>query len=386
MAKKRTVPGLIRVACGGAIVRPSSATDTEPKWNHLFPIGTFHRGDFPGGELKFDRTFLKSMLDNWVKGGRKAKPVDSLHRGDSGEDGLPAEEKAARGWIEDLKLQDDGLWGLVRWNAKGLAFVLSDEYRYISPSFHPDWVDSHTGDRQGPTLFGAGLVNNPFLEELPRVAADVVGDQPKENTVNKKLLCARLGLAEDSTDEQINAALQKEADAAAIKLANDKAVADKAEKDAAALKLANANLDTVKGELTKLSAEVVKLQATNANLEKERADKAVADLCAKLESEGRIIAADKPRVAKCVAAMGLKDATEFTDTWPVKVALGERGIGGNGDEATPSAAKARLDALTEDFAKKNGLKLSEARLQVLAMNEHRDLVEAASKLTSPTKN
>lgn len=377
MAKKRAPRGLIQFD-GSAVARPASAQDVEPKWNQLFVLGTFKRGDFPGGELKIDLAFCEAMVRNWKKMGGAAKPIDSLHRGDSGEDGLPAEEKAARGWIEDLQVRADGLWGLVRWNAKGLAFVLGDEYRYLSPSFHPDWVDSRTGKRQGPTLFGAGLLNNPFLEELPRVAASAVtGDEPEENTVNKKLLCARLGIPEDSTDEAINAALAKPADGDALKLANEKAA-----KDAEALKLAQDSAATLKAEALKLSERV-------KSLEQDKADAAIAALCTKLEGEGRIIAADKERVAKLVASMGLKDATEFAASWPVKVALGENGISGNNkDTDSPETAAAKLDALVNDEmtkARAAGLQLSARDALNRVKAAHRELATRAFTVTKPAE-
>jgi phage I-like protein len=374
VAKKRTTPaGLIRFD-GAQVVRPADAQDVEPKWNKLFPLGTFHRSDFPGGELVFDRAFLQSMVDNWVKGGRKAKPIDSLHRGDSGEDGLPASEKSARGWIEDLKLEGDGLYGLVRWNAKGLAFILGDEYRYLSPSFHPDWVDTHSGERQGPTLFGAGLLNNPFLEELPRVAASVSGDEPKEHTVNKKMICSYLGMPEDTADDAVMECIKQLASSKKLSDEKESALKLSATKDAEALKLAQA--DNVK-----LSTRIEKLETES----KEAAERALkvetVALCDKLQGEGRIIAAQKSDVEEDVKTYGLSKATERWSKQAVVVPLGERGIAGKGDgDVTPESAFKSLQAKADELVKAG---TPRAAALELAQQQNPKLALAASKLASP---
>jgi phage I-like protein len=107
--------------------------------------------------------------------------------------------------------------------------LTSREYRYLSPAF------LHTKKMEIMSLVSAGLTNRPalVLKALAHATYDVdevldadaavalAAAQPnsEENTVDKKELCKRLGLAEDSTDEQILAAC------AALKKAGVEAVA-----------------------------------------------------------------------------------------------------------------------------------------------------------------
>jgi phage I-like protein len=300
-------------------------------WNVIMPAGTFHRGDFgPKGVLTFDRAFFEKVIANWKKVGSPGLPVDRFHWGGSDNTAVRAEDKAAVGFIEDLRIGASGdLEGLTRWNADGKADIEADRFRYFSPEFHWDWTDQRTGSSQGPTLFGGGLLNDPYFKELPRLAAS---DAPtKEHNVNKKLLCARLGIPEDSTDEAINAALEKEPVKAA---ASDETL--------------KASLETLKGELAKQTAAAADATKRVAAMEKAEADRALTALQDSLMKAGKLKADDKPRVEKLVAALGIKEATELTASWPVVVELGERGIPGEVDTGdTVETATAKWSGLVD---------------------------------------
>ncbi len=331
------------------------------------PAGTFHRGDFgPKGVLTFDRAFFEKVIANWKKVGSPGLPVDRFHWGGSDNTAVRAEDKAAVGFIEDLRIGASGdLEGLTRWNADGKADIEADRFRYFSPEFHWDWTDQRTGSSQGPTLFGGGLLNDPYFKELPRLAAS---DAPtKEHNVNKKLLCARLGIPEDSTDEAINAALEK---AEPVKAA-------------ATDETLKASLETLKGELAKQTAAAADATKRVAAMEKAEADRALAALQDSLMKAGKLKADDKPRVEKLVAALGIVDATALTASWPVVVELGERGIPGESTATGDSqeVAHQKFDKLVSEEMQKSKCSSREAVRRVTAA--HREL--AVKALTVSTQ-
>ena len=187
---------------------PSVSTDTSTpasdeggaKWNMLFPMGaTMYRSDLPGGSLTYDAEFFDAMLRNWKRCDEESRkvsgegfrlPVDYFHRGESFGDNLPVADKVASGWIIDLQVRPTGLFGLVRWLDDARELILADKLAYLSPTFHPDGPNKWDGGAQGPTLYGAALLNDPFLTQMPRVAAS--NAPPQENTMDLKQLCAIL--------------------------------------------------------------------------------------------------------------------------------------------------------------------------------------------------
>jgi len=70
--------------------------------------------------------------------------------------GMPA---PAVGWIKQIDVRDNALWGRVEWNAEGEANVTSRAYRYLSPVFR---YDVETGEIL--QIVSAGLTNSPNLE------------------------------------------------------------------------------------------------------------------------------------------------------------------------------------------------------------------------------
>ncbi|MCA3450232.1 MAG: hypothetical protein INF92_07640 [Rhodobacter sp.] len=70
--------------------------------------------------------------------------------------GMPA---PAVGWIKQIDVRDNALWGRVEWTAEGEATVTSRAYRYLSPVFRYDY---ETGEIL--QIVSAGLTNSPNLE------------------------------------------------------------------------------------------------------------------------------------------------------------------------------------------------------------------------------
>lgn len=171
----------------------------QPKWSMLFPLGvTRHREDFPDGKITFDAKFLASMVMNWNKEGKPERVINFNHA-QPGQ--VPYKETVAAGWIQDLKLEADGLYALIKWTDEAKTMILADQFRYLSPEFATECMSKETGSNQGPTLFGAALLNTPFLVEMPKVAAS---EQPKKvNLMDLKKLAVALGLPDSANEEDV---------------------------------------------------------------------------------------------------------------------------------------------------------------------------------------
>jgi len=110
------------------------------------------------------------------------------------------EPAPAAAWLNDLRVEEDGriTAAVNTWTPAGEAAVRNKEYRYLSPAV--------LYDQKTMTIVGiasAGLTNKP---NLPLAALN--HEQQEEDTMLKKIL-AKLGLAEDATEETALNALGK---------------------------------------------------------------------------------------------------------------------------------------------------------------------------------
>jgi phage I-like protein len=362
---------------GGVAVRLMKLADGEaaPKWQMLFPLGaTKHH---PSGKLEFTRDYLGSMAANFKKLADRYLGEDAFglqvnyhHLGGTDVNaGAPLESTLAAGWIQDVQLRDDGLYCLFSWTPRAKAFIASDEFRYLSPEFAPEYADRDTGKAQGPTLLGAALTNFPFLKDLPRVAASDASPeaapaaQEGASRMDRKLLTASLGLAETAKDEEITGRIE------ALKLSESNGTLKLSEAQNHTAKLADDNRI--------LSERVAKFEAS----EKETRAEAFVS---KLVSEGKVVPAMREGV-KALALSNLALAeTTFANATPV-VKFTEQGVAGpdtSDATATVKAAEAKLEARIADLRKAEPtLKYSEARLGVLAREPqlYAELYPAPSK-------
>lgn len=358
----------------GSSQRVELSDDKAPKWQLLMPLGAFHRNDFPtrDGRIVVDAKYVATMVSNWERIGKPKLPIDYHHRGSSSDSSIRNEDKVAAGWVRELRASNAGLEGLVSWTDRARERIQADELAYFSPEWFHDGVDKTTGKTQGPTFCGGGLLNDPFfLGELqPMAAAANPSPQSEESTVNKKLLCQRLGLAEDATDEQINAALAAEPVKAA---AVDESL--------------KASVETLKGELAKSTERATAAEKRVETIEKATAKKELEALQNKLIGEGKLKADGKPRIEKLVAAFkgDIEEVAKMTADWPVIVEHGERGITSNDVFESNETAHAKFESLVAaeiSKAKQAGETLSsrEAMRRVSAAN--RDLAIKATAVST----
>lgn len=365
-----------------APLRADAGAVGQPKWQKIFPFGTFHNGCWPAEGITVDAKYCATMVENWKKRGAPPLPVDYLHRGGDHDEvaDLPAAEKVASGWMEDFEVRADGMYALTKWTPRAHELITADEYRYLSPEWQRNGTDGRTGVAQGPTLVGAALVNRPAFQELPRVAAAALPPaqtQPvvQENAMNRAQIDALLKeagitLAATATDAEAAAALSKhvtetsKAGAAAAELAL------KAKKDAETLKAAQAESEkTMKAQLDEAIAEKAKLGVRVANIEKQALDTAVNALCARALDERRIAAAGQESVKALAAASGLEAATKFVDTFAkgtIAASNSEKGHGGAGD--VDAAEETEVKAAAAELVKaSDGKLLGSAAIRAAAM-------------------
>ena len=118
---------------------------------------------------------------------------------------LSGDQAPAAGWINDLFY--DPARGLVaklkEWTEKAQNYIENKEYRFYSPVIALNYKDSKTGENIGPVLHSVGLTNDPLMYWLEPLTAKA----GKEKDMDKLKLIAKLGLAPNATDEEIDTAL-----------------------------------------------------------------------------------------------------------------------------------------------------------------------------------
>lgn len=127
----------------------------------LLRVGSFNSDQY--GKLEITKEFLLSLKNNFDKNVRQYPdgklPLDYFHESD----------KIAAGWISAVELDDkDGgsLWAAIDWTPSGKQKVLDKELRYLSADFHMNYKPNEGSQTFGPTLFGAGLTNRPFVKNM----------------------------------------------------------------------------------------------------------------------------------------------------------------------------------------------------------------------------
>jgi phage I-like protein len=154
---------------------------TLPDWVQLTPAGPAIVGRDGRGWKMSDPAAVAAAYDP-----AKEPQIDLEHSSQiAAPMGMPA---PAVGWIKQIEVRDNALWGRVEWTADGAATVTSRAYRYLSPVFQYDY---QTGEIL--QIVSAGLTNNPNLEmaALNRTTTETID-------MDKAVLDA-LGLAATST-------------------------------------------------------------------------------------------------------------------------------------------------------------------------------------------
>jgi phage I-like protein len=165
--------------------------------------GTYYSDQY--GKFEITKEILLSMKSNFDQ---KVRGIDLAidYKHDS--------EDVAAGWIESVYLLDEGneLWAKVKWTPNGQKVLSDKEFRYISADFEFNFQHNETKQKHGPTLFGAGLTNRPFIKNMKPVVELTEGIKmdPKDQKIAeleaqiaelKKQVEAKKDIAPEPSDE-----------------------------------------------------------------------------------------------------------------------------------------------------------------------------------------
>lgn len=170
----------------------SELPSQAPEWVHLFPTGPITGRDGRAWTLDDPDALIAAF-----KARRVDLPVDFEHQSENA-DARQSGPVPAAGWIKELQMRANGLWGRVDWTTQARDLIQSRAYRYLSPAF------LHTPDAKIRQLKGAGLVHYPNLH-LTALASQ---ETKMERTPLAARLSALLNLPETTSDEDIIAAFQ----------------------------------------------------------------------------------------------------------------------------------------------------------------------------------
>lgn len=286
-----------------------------PRWNQALPLGvTKFRKDLPGGQWTVTAETCAELVANYRAMGNPRLPVNYFHQSEY-DKSLPIEQRIKAGTIVDVACRDDGFWIAVEWTERARGYIRAGEIDELS--IEMDWKhrNVNTGAMQGPTLTGCALLGDPLFKEMPRAAASAEqqsnqADEAATGAVmDKKKLIALLGLAENATEEQIEAAVRErdtKLTASASETTTLKAAASAAEATAADL---SAKLAASAKKVTELEAQLATDKAAAAQaLKASAAETFGAGLIAKgiaipVVNELKALFASNPETAERLAKL-----------------------------------------------------------------------------------
>ena len=252
---------------------------------------------------------------------------------------LKGVEAPAAGWVKELKLEGGFIKAVVEWTGRGAEYLKNKEYRYLSPV-----VNVRKSDNKATGLHSLALTNTPAIENMTAIVNSDNFEGGQTNMDISKKLAKLLGLPEDATEEQIEAALE----ACLCELLGLKAGAATADVSAKIMELKRGIVDGVN-----VVEELKALKTQNA---KRDADEAVI-LALKA---GKITPAQK-EWATSYALSDPKGFDSFVEKAPQVVPMGEIELGDTKalkadqiDDATLLACK-QLGISVDDI-KKYGMK------------------------------
>ena len=138
------------------------SAQTPHKLVKLLPLGLVHstKGDF-----LVDNESFQSIRCKFTE--RQLQiPIDYEHQT------LKDMQAPAAGWIKDIVLKSDGIYGAVDWTERAAEYLKNKEYRYLSPV-----VLTQGKERRVVALHSAALTNTPAIDAMTPVTCS---DKPSE--------------------------------------------------------------------------------------------------------------------------------------------------------------------------------------------------------------
>lgn len=294
---------------------------TAPKRIQLLKCGEFIQEN--GKKLAITPTLLSSFKKNFDDNARgypdKQLPIDYFHEND----------KVAAAWIKTVEVEGDALFAEVEWTPRGEKIVSDRELRYVSVEFDFDYRHNEGGKRFGPTLFGAGLTNRPFVKGMNPVT-----------------------LSEGDSSMTLEQALAK--------IAELEAKLKKYEGEAEQMSAVKTEMEGVKKELAETKKQLVDA-VSKADADKKLAEK--TNTFNKMLAEGKACEAQREHFIS-------GDMVKFAETAkPLNSGSGHGGSGagagaGSGDENVTD----QVVSLAEKMVKEKGMPFDKAVSAVLDSN------------------
>lgn len=188
------------VACCGAAITAAAAAGGA--WVQIVPAGKFTARDGRGPWDAGGKADMELVIANTKKlAGATDLVVDYDHQSVFGAvPGVGGTAKAA-GWIKELEVRDDGIYGRVEWTEVAAAAIKAGEYRYLSPVF------LHS-QKTGRVLLirMAALTNTPAVDMVAVSASTLLPSTSSTGDSMDKILAA-LGLQAGTNEDGVIAAI-----------------------------------------------------------------------------------------------------------------------------------------------------------------------------------
>lgn len=315
---------------------------------------------------------------------RRAKPIDWEHLGHRN---WRSERNPAAGWIEDVKVGDDGVsvWARVEWTDIGRDEVLNKRYRYISPVVAIQWPLDNEGNidwdgvPKATKLIDAALTNNPatYIRDLARTptgdsdemensagagalaasfAPVPTGGREDEGDVkiSKEMLSA-LGLSEDATQEQFEAAVLAKAAKGPEAEASKPQPAPTVDHEA----LVQSFAKLVEEQLTPLRDKVEALESSETKTKAEVRDAQLNSILDNGVRAFKVTPGSRDALLEMGRSVGPDKLREYVDSLPTLEHLSQPA--GKGATNESKRDDGNLTAVELDVAEKVGLSPDEMR-------------------------
>lgn len=314
-----TKPALISAICS-AVALPETTDAAIPEWVHILPAGdelltTDQRGPYKVEDHQAIIANSYARLPRII--------IDENHATDTA--AKQGHSAPARGYITEMEVRKDGIWGKVDWTEGGKALISDRSYWGVSPVL---MVSKTT--KAVHSIARVSLTNEPNLRGLAALNSE------SSMSFSAKLAKA-LGLEEDASEDDILAAVGKltkqgddeeaEANAALASVAKALSLKEDASADdiVAAAQAATAGDDKLVTALqTRLSEAEKELKELNTSRKRDAAEAFVdgeikagrVGLTPVRDEYISMHMADPARAEKLVGAMPKMDGELLVDTPP----------------------------------------------------------------------
>lgn len=166
-----------------------------PEWYTIFPEG---EGEVEG----LGRYLVTKAAWDMVKAGIDRRGIDLVF--DYEHQTLGGAKAPAAGWCTDWRWSDGiGIEAKIQWTDEAAAYLAKGEYRYYSPVFYV-----RQSDRLLTAVHSVALTNAPRTNHLKPLLAKLSADQKEEAMDLLKMLIGALKMPENSTAEEVLAAVK----------------------------------------------------------------------------------------------------------------------------------------------------------------------------------